>query len=68
MKFAYALNSSNTNVVQSLYLERNKDRYHLVILYKGDPIAEEYQAERQKKHLEKIVKAKINIVFTEDLQ
>ncbi len=68
LKFAYALNSSNTNVVQSLYLERNKDRYHLVILYKGDPIAEEYQAERQKKHLEKIVKTKINIVFTEDLQ
>ncbi|UTH13358.1 exopolyphosphatase [Macrococcus equipercicus] len=66
LKFAYALNSSNTSVVNSLYLEKHKDRYNLVIMYKGDPIAEEYQAERQKKHLEKIVKAKIHITFTEN--
>lgn len=67
LKFSHALNNSNTSVVQHLYFEKNKDKYNLVIEYKGDPIAEEYQAERQKKHLEKIIKSKLNIIFTKSL-
>ncbi|RXK17322.1 exopolyphosphatase [Macrococcus sp. DPC7161] len=67
LKFSYALNVSNTNIVQSLYLEKNKENYDLVIMYEGDPIAEEYQAERQKKHIEKIIKSKLNIIFTKNL-
>ena len=31
---------------------------------KGEPIAEEYQANRQKKHIEKILKGKVAIIFT----
>ncbi|ULG75288.1 Ppx/GppA family phosphatase [Macrococcus brunensis] len=67
LKFAHALNVSNTRVVTELYLEEEKDHLNLYINYTGDPIAEEYQAERQKKHLEKITKSKINIIFTENL-
>ncbi|TDM04669.1 Ppx/GppA family phosphatase [Macrococcus carouselicus] len=67
LKFAHALNVSNTQVVNSLYFDQQKDHYDLVINYTGDPIAEEYQADRQKKHLEKITKSKIHIIFRENL-
>jgi len=67
LKFSHALNISNTNIVESLYFEKNDDKYNLVIEYNGDPIAEEYQTERQKKHIEKIIKSKINLIFTKAL-
>ena len=67
LKFSHALNISNTNIVESLYFEKKDDKYNLVIEYNGDPIAEEYQAERQKKHIEKIIKSKINLIFTKAL-
>lgn len=68
LKFAYALNISNTNIVKTLYLEKQAENFNLVVEYVGDAIAEEYQAERQKKHIEKIIKSKLNLVFTESLQ
>ncbi len=68
LKFAYALNISNTNIVQALYFEKKEEHFDLVIEYSGDAIAEEYQAERQKKHIEKIIKSKLNLIFTESLQ
>ena len=40
------------------------DKYDLLVYYKGSPIAEEYQANRQKKHIEKILKGKVSIIFT----
>lgn len=67
LKFSHALNISNTNIVESLYFEKKDDKYNLVIEYNGDPIAEEYHAERQKKHIEKIIKSKINLIFTKAL-
>lgn len=67
LKFSHALNISNTNIVESLYFEKNDDKYNLIIEYNGDPIAEEYQTERQKKHIEKIIKSKINLIFTKAL-
>lgn len=68
LKFAYALNISNTNIVKALYFEKKEAHFDLVIEYSGDAIAEEYQAERQKKHIEKIIKSKLNLIFTESLQ
>ncbi|WP_414045887.1 exopolyphosphatase [Macrococcus equi] len=68
LKFAYALNISNTNIVQALYFKKNDDDIDLVIEYTGDAIAEEYQAERQKKHIEKLIKSKLNLIFTKTLQ
>ncbi|WP_414048632.1 exopolyphosphatase [Macrococcus animalis] len=68
LKFSYALNISNTNIVQGLYFKKKDDHYDLIIEYIGDAIAEEYQAERQKKHIEKLIKSKLNLIFTESLQ
>lgn len=64
LKFANALNVSDTGVVQELYLEED-DEMVLTVQYKGDPIAEEYQANRQKKHIEKIIDEDLVIEFTE---
>ena len=41
------------------------DDFRLDIKYNGDPIAEEYHAVRQKKHIEKILGGNLWIEFTE---
>ena len=54
-----ALNISHTSFVEEVKLKEKKDdKYELYVYYKGEPIAEEYQANRQKKHIEKILKGK----------
>ncbi len=65
LKFANALNISNTSIVEDLYLDDEEDDMTLTIKYKGDPIAEEYQAARQKKHIEKIMDGHLEIKFIE---
>lgn len=65
IKFVNALNISHTSFVEEVELKAKKDdKYELHVFYKGEPIAEEYQANRQKKHIEKILKGKVTIVFT----
>lgn len=65
VKFAHALNISNTEIVDTLKLSKDDNDYHLDIKYVGDPIAEEYHAVRQKKHIEKILDGNLWIEFTE---
>lgn len=65
IKFANTLNISHTSFVEEVKLKAKKDdKYDLIVYYKGSPIAEEYQANRQKKHIEKILKGKVSIIFT----
>ncbi|RBA03047.1 exopolyphosphatase [Staphylococcus arlettae] len=64
IKFINALNISQTNVVDRIYLKKEKGDYTLYVFYDGEPVAEEYQANRQKKHIEKILKDKLSINFT----
>ncbi|MBL7564746.1 exopolyphosphatase [Staphylococcus saccharolyticus] len=65
IKFVNALNISYTSFVEEVKLKEKKDdKYELYVYYKGEPIAEEYQANRQKKHIEKILKGKVSIIFT----
>lgn len=65
VKFAHALNISNTEIVDSLKMSKADDDFRLDIKYIGDPIAEEYHAVRQKKHIEKILGGNLWIEFTE---
>lgn len=65
VKFANALNISNTEIVDNLELSKSEDGFRLNIQYNGDPIAEEYHAVRQKKHIEKILGGDLWIEFTE---
>ncbi|MCJ1655606.1 exopolyphosphatase [Staphylococcus sp. NRL 16/872] len=68
IKFINALNISHTSFVDDVELKKKKkgeDDYELTVYYAdGEPIAEEYQATRQKKHIEKILKGKVSIIFT----
>ncbi|MCC3699677.1 exopolyphosphatase, partial [Staphylococcus epidermidis] len=64
-KIAKPFKISHTSFVEESKLKAKKDdKYDLLVYYKGSPIAEEYQANRQKKHIEKILKGKVSIIFT----
>lgn len=68
IKFINALNISQTSFVVDVELKKMKkgdEDYQLTVFYtEGEPIAEEYQANRQKKHIEKILKGNVSIIFT----
>ncbi|MDK9845739.1 MULTISPECIES: exopolyphosphatase [Staphylococcus] len=64
IKFVNALNVSHTSSVEQVELQQNDDGYTLFVYYNGEPIAEEYQSLRQKKHIEKILKDDLSIIFT----
>ncbi|WP_251942467.1 exopolyphosphatase [Staphylococcus sp. Marseille-Q5304] len=64
IKFVNAMNISHTNSVKEVKLEKEDKHFTLYVESSGEPIAEEYQAQRQKKHIEKILKADLSIIFT----
>lgn len=63
LKFIYALNVSKRNVVSKLALEHEGENLRLEVTTKERAIAEAYQVERQKKHVERVFKKTMNIVF-----
>lgn len=65
IKFADALNDSHMKVIQDIRISKNKNGYDMFLYYKGDILAEEYRAERQRKHVERLLDGKLNIIFTE---
>lgn len=64
IKFVNALNISHTSSVDKVNLTEEDGQYTLYIYYSGEPISEKYQAQRQKKHIEKILKSDLSIIFT----
>lgn len=64
VKFAEALNDSHVNIVRDITLEKQKkEGYTLTVTYSGDIIAEEYRANKQKNHLERVLDDSVEIVF-----
>jgi len=64
VKFAEALNDSHVNAVQNIELKKTqKHKYKLTVTYKGDIIAEEYRANKQKNHFERVLDSDADIVF-----
>ncbi|MGD6833104.1 exopolyphosphatase [Sutcliffiella halmapala] len=63
LKFSYSLNATKRNVVEKVEvtLEAKGLLFHIQTRKPAD--AEEYQAERQKKHLEKLIKHQIHLRF-----
>ncbi|WP_417900723.1 Ppx/GppA family phosphatase [Bacillus haimaensis] len=63
LKFCYSLNATKRNVVEKVEvtLEEKGLLFHIQSSRPAD--AEEYQAERQKKHLEKLIKYPIHLRF-----
>lgn len=67
LKFSNALDISNTGIVKDLRMNFNSDTdaAELVVHHVGDPIAESYQSNRQKKHIERIIGKDLNIKFVD---
>lgn len=64
-KFAYSFDSTRRSVVEDLHVEVKGEDLNIVAFCNQDPMAEEYQVEKQKKHLEKAIKMRVNITFTQ---
>lgn len=65
LKFVYALNVSKRNIVKKIKLVKNENGIIVKLAAKKSAVAELYQAERQKKHLERIFKQPVTIQFIE---
>jgi len=65
LKFAYSLNGSKRNIVNQLEVSAQNDELKITLYATGNTLAEEYQAEKQKKHLEKAIKKTIALQFND---
>lgn len=63
LKFIYGLNISKRNIVRKITLERMGEEIVAIVTTERNAVAEEYQANRQKKHLERLFKRNLIIKF-----
>ncbi|WP_033543429.1 exopolyphosphatase [Planococcus sp. CAU13] len=63
IKLAYCLNATKRDIVEKIHLEKNGEELVFFIQSRKDWKPEQYQAEKQKKHLEKQLKKTIHIQF-----
>ncbi|WP_181555103.1 Ppx/GppA phosphatase family protein [Thermaerobacillus caldiproteolyticus] len=63
LKFVYSLNETKRNIVQTVQLSKQNGSILIEVICCGDFRAEEYQAEKNKKHLEKVLKHPIELRF-----
>lgn len=66
LKFAYAFTISKRGVVQDITMAHSGDCVTLDVQLQKNAAAEKYQAERHKKHLERVIKEDIIIQFNEE--
>ncbi|MGV2622881.1 UNVERIFIED_CONTAM: Ppx/GppA family phosphatase [Halobacillus marinus] len=65
LKLCYSLDSTRRQAVEKLEVEVTSEEVLLICHCKGAWMAEEYQAEKHKKHLEKSIKRSITMQFVE---
>ncbi|GAB2534511.1 Ppx/GppA family phosphatase [Gracilibacillus alcaliphilus] len=63
LKFCYCLDATKRQAVQDLQFKWKKHTLVITLLCKDDTMPEEYQSEKQKKHLEKTIKREIQLKF-----
>ncbi len=66
LKFVYALNISKRNIVKRIKLTKGENGIIVAISAIKSAGAEKYQAERQKKHIERLFKLPVSIQFIEE--
>ncbi len=59
LKMAYSLNATKRNVVHDVSITEKQGNIVVCIICEDDILAEQYQFEKQKKHLEKALKREI---------
>ncbi len=63
LKFSYCLDATKRQVVQDISFKQKKQALVITLLCDGDARPEEYQSEKQKKHLEKAIHQNIQLKF-----
>ncbi|MFC7062732.1 Ppx/GppA family phosphatase [Halobacillus seohaensis] len=63
LMFCYSLDSTRRGAVTDVEVNLNSETIEISLLCKKDFMPEEYQTEKQKKHLEKSLKRKIELFF-----
>ncbi|TFE00322.1 Ppx/GppA family phosphatase [Jeotgalibacillus salarius] len=63
IKLAYSLNGSKRNLISQIEMRKKDNELHMSLYAEGRTLAEEYQAGKQKKHLEKALKKSIVLNF-----
>ncbi|WP_394219943.1 exopolyphosphatase [Halobacillus trueperi] len=66
LKFCYSLDSTRRQTVEKLELSNDGDDLRVTLYCNGAYMPEEYQTEKQKKHLEKSLKKTIELSFVEN--
>ncbi|WP_310195518.1 Ppx/GppA family phosphatase [Neobacillus niacini] len=63
IKFAYSLNATKRNIIDHIHLEDNLEELVFSVYCHKNWKPEEYQVEKQKKHLEKLLDRSISVQF-----
>lgn len=66
LKFVYALNVSKSAIVSDIKMMRMDEQLQIILKTKGSAVAENYEAEKQKKHIERVFKLPVSIRFIEE--
>ena len=66
LKFIYALNMTKRNVVKKLSIQKVNDYLQIEVITTERAIAELAQAEKQKKHIERVFKSEVKLLFKEE--
>ena len=66
LKFIYALNLTKRNVVKKVVVEKSGDNIQIELITSKRAMAEMAQAEKQKKHIERVFKKNVELVFKEE--
>lgn len=66
LKFIHALNISKRNIVKSILIINNNDSIVIEASTKQSAVAEIYYAEKQKKHIERVFRKPVKILFIEE--
>ncbi|MGI8317141.1 exopolyphosphatase [Halobacillus mangrovi] len=65
LKFCYSLDSTRRQIVKDIHVATHDGDLHITLYCKDEWMPEEYQSEKQKKHLEKSLKRNIELSFVE---
>ncbi|MGP4042086.1 Ppx/GppA phosphatase family protein [Gracilibacillus sp. D59] len=63
LKFSYCLDATKRQVVKEMSFDFRKDTLTIILHCDGDAKPEEYQSEKQKKHVEKAIKKDVELKF-----
>jgi exopolyphosphatase / guanosine-5'-triphosphate,3'-diphosphate pyrophosphatase len=63
LKFTYCLDATKRQIVKELDITKKQRKLVITLYCSGDYTPEEYQAEKQKNHLEKIIKMDVDLHF-----